>query len=119
MVIRAGFSAVGGGSGGEGAVTRRRSVLTFTSSPENSQDTTKKRPLPEKSAWFGPRHVGSFRSLIVRKLRASVNRIVLCCSIITTADLPSGVKYRLYGRGIETTRVLRALRGSIITSSSA
>ena len=69
-----------------------RSVEILTSSPENSQLTTKNRPLPEKSAWLGPMHPRGCTSAIVRKVCGSANRMVSCCSTITIARLPSGVK---------------------------
>jgi hypothetical protein len=53
------------------------------------------------------------------KVLGSLNLIWLCCSDITTASLPSGVKYRLYGRGTDVFRPRRAVFGLIDTSSLA
>ena len=92
IVVGAAFGAVGWGSNLMAPSTRWLRVPILSSSPENSQVTTKKRPLPEKSAWLGPRQPGYFRSLMVCQVWGSANRIVSYCSIITTAVFPSGVK---------------------------
>src|SRR4051812_13970897 len=50
----------------------------------------------EKSAWFTPKHCAGTRvwTFIVCGSRNTIWRSL---EAITTADLPSGVKYRLYG----------------------
>ena len=51
------------------------------------------RPLAEKSAWLGPRQPGTWTSVtLAGTSRGSANRITSCCSTITTACRPSGVK---------------------------
>ena len=48
-------------------------------------------PVAGESAWLGHRHPGYLKSLIVRQLCGSANRMVWYCSTITIAVRPSGV----------------------------
>ncbi len=76
----------------------------------------KYRPLAEKSAWLTPEHCTFvlFTNAMVCGSRQSIRFIR---SAITTAYLPSGVKYRLYGSSTETGLPGLPVAGSMGTSA--
>ena len=91
-------------------------VSTLTRSPENSQLAMKYRPSGEKSTWLTPEH-GTGTVLTTLSVCGSRNTICLCASAITTAYLPSGVKYRLYGSSTATGVPIFPVAGSIGVSA--
>jgi len=81
--------------------------------PSNSQVKNAVRPSMEKSAWLMPPHFGAsmeYCSAIVLGSRKSRR---WRASATTMADLPSGVKYMLYGSSTGIDAPVLPVRGSI------
>ena len=70
----------------------------FTRLPWNSQVKIANLPSMEKSAWLMPAHSGHVeRALQLPSSAGRGSRVACSASATTIADLPSGVKYMLYG----------------------